>query len=97
VRRGAFDLLLLVAAAVGLAFLTLPLIALFLRVPLVTLVSQLASEGAREALLVSLKTSLLAHVLVLGFGTPLAYLLAMRDFPGRRTVIALVELPLVRS
>ena len=93
--RRAFDLLLLLAAAVALAFLTLPLLALFLRVSPVTLVSQLASESAREALLVSLKTSLLAHVLVLGVGTPLAYLLAMRDFRGRRTVIALVELPLV--
>jgi molybdate transport system permease protein len=93
--RRAFDLFLVLAAAISLAFLALPLIALFLRVSPVTLVSQLGSETAREALLVSLKTSVLAHVLVLGFGTPLAYLLAMRDFRGRRAVITLVELPLV--
>jgi molybdate transport system permease protein len=93
--RRAFDLFLVLAAAIALAFLALPLIALFLRVSPANLVSQLGSEAAREALLVSLKTSVLAHVLVLGFGTPLAYLLAMRDFRGRRAMITLVELPLV--
>jgi molybdate transport system permease protein len=93
--RRAFDLFLLLAAAVGLSFLLLPLLALFLRVSPATLVSQLGSEAAREALLVSLKTSLLAHVFILGIGTPLAYLLARREFRGRRAVIALVELPLV--
>jgi molybdate transport system permease protein len=93
--RRAFDLFLLLAAAVGLSFLLLPLLALFLRVSPATLVSQLGSEAAREALLVSMKTSLLAHVFILGIGTPLAYLLARREFRGRRAVIALVELPLV--
>jgi molybdate transport system permease protein len=93
--RRAFDLFLLLAAAVGLSFLLLPLLALFLRVSPAELVSQLGSEAAREALLVSLKTSLLAHVFILGIGTPLAYLLARREFRGRRAVIALVELPLV--
>lgn len=93
--RRTFDAVLLLVAAVALAFLTLPLVALFLRVSPTTLVTQLASEEAREALLVSLKTSLAAHALVLGIGTPLAYLLAMHEFRGRRAVVALVELPLV--
>ena len=93
--RRLFELALAVVAGVALAFLLLPLLALFLRVPPGTLVAQLGSDVARDALLVSLKTSLLAHAFILGFGTPLAYLLATRRFRGRRAVVTLVELPLV--
>jgi molybdate transport system permease protein len=93
--RRAFDVLLVAAAAVAFAFLLVPLLALFLRVPPATLVSQLGDEAARDALLVSLKTSLIAHGFILGFGTPVAYLLATRRFRGRRLLVAAVELPLV--
>jgi molybdate transport system permease protein len=93
--RGLFQIGLAVAAAVAFAFLLVPIMALFLRVPPGTLLDQLASEPARDALLVSLKTSLLAHVIVLGAGTPVAYLLGTRRFPGRQLLIRVAELPLV--
>jgi molybdate transport system permease protein len=93
--RSPFSWLLAVSAALAFAFLALPLVALFLRVPLGELVSQLGSETARAALVVSLKTSVIAHVVVLAVGTPVAYLLGTRSFRGRRALIALVELPLV--
>jgi molybdate transport system permease protein len=84
-----------VALALALTFLTLPLVALFLRVSPGELVAQLASEPAREALVVSAKTSLVAHVLILVLGTPAAYLLATRRFRGRSIVVSVLELPLV--
>jgi len=93
--RRLFDVALAVAAGIALAFLLLPLLALFLRVPPGELATQLGSGAARDAILVSLKTSLLAHVVILGVGTPVAYLLATRTFRGRRLAIAIVELPLV--
>jgi molybdate transport system permease protein len=80
---------------IALGFLALPLVALFLRVPPGTLLDLLGSGAARDALAVSLKTSLVAHVLILGVGTPLAYVLATRRFRGRRVALLLVELPLV--
>jgi molybdate transport system permease protein len=83
------------AAAVALTFLLLPVAAIFLRVPPGTLLHQLSSGVVTDALVVSAKTSLVAQALVLGFGTPLAYLLASRRFRGRAVVITLVELPLV--
>jgi molybdate transport system permease protein len=85
------------AASLGLvlAFLLLPLVALFLRVSPGTLFAQLGSEVARDALLVSLKTSVIAHVFVLTIGTPAAYLLATRRFRGRDLVATLIEIPLV--
>ena len=94
-KRRAFELVLALCAALAFAFLLLPLAALFLRVSPGTLLSELTSEAAREALLVSLKTSALAHVVILGIGTPVAYLLATRSFTGRRLLVAAVEIPLV--
>ena len=91
----SFGLVLAVAAGVAVAFLVLPLVALFFRVAPDDLIAGLTSEPAREALLVSLKTSAIAHVVILAVGTPVAYLLGTREFRGRQAVISLVELPLV--
>jgi molybdate transport system permease protein len=93
--RRALDIVFAVALALVLSFLLLPLLAVFLRVPPDTLVRQLASDVAVDALVVSFKTSLIAHAVILALGTPAAYVLGRRRFRGRRLVVALVELPLV--
>jgi molybdate transport system permease protein len=90
-----FPLLLGAAVVVAVAFLALPVLAIFLRVPPGDLVAQLGEERARDALLISLKTSLIAHVFILLVGTPAAYLLANRSFRGRTLVVSFLELPLV--
>jgi molybdate transport system permease protein len=95
VSRRLFALTLWGAAAILLAFLLLPVVAIFLRVPPGELLDQLQSGVARDALAVTVKTNLVAVVLVLAFGTPAAYLIATRSFPGRALVLTLVELPLV--
>ena len=84
-----------VLAAIALAFLTLPVVAIFLRVSPATLVRELGDPVARDALVVSLRTSAAAQALVVALGTPTAYLLATRRFRGRSVVLTLVELPLV--
>jgi molybdate transport system permease protein len=91
----AFAVALWLALATAVVFLTLPLLALFLRVPPDELLAQLGSERARDALRVSLVTSLVAHVAILVVGTPAAYLLATRRFRGRRLLVSVLELPLV--
>jgi molybdate transport system permease protein len=91
----AFDVLFATALGLALAFLLLPLVSLFTRVPPGTLVAQLGEEAALDALVVSIQTSVAAHVLVLAVGTPAAYLLATRSFRGRALMVAAVELPLV--
>ena len=94
-RKALFPLGLLVAALISGAFLLLPLVAIFTRIPFATLVDQLGSSVVTDALIVSLKTTLIAQALILLFGTPTAYLLATRRFQGRSLAITLVELPLV--
>jgi molybdate transport system permease protein len=93
--KAAFAAVLAVATAVALAFLVLPVAAIFLRVPPGDLIEALGHQITRDALRVSLETSAIAHAAVLLIGTPAAYLLARRRFPGRGLVLTLVELPLV--
>jgi molybdate transport system permease protein len=93
--RRAFAALLIAATTIALVFLALPLAALFLDTSPATLVRQLGNPVVTDALVVSLKTSVVAHALVLALGTPAAYLLARNRFPGRAFLIALTELPLV--
>ncbi len=90
-----FQVVLGAALVVAVAFLALPVLAIFLRVPPGDLIGQLGEERARDALLISLKTSLVAHAFILLVGTPAAYLLANRSFRGRAAVISLLELPMV--
>ena len=94
-RRSLFPAALVAAALVTGAFLALPLISIFLRIPPGRLVDQLSSKVVTDAIVVSLKTTVLAQLLIVAFGTPTAYLLATRRFPGRSLAITLVELPLV--
>jgi molybdate transport system permease protein len=94
-RRGWFPVLLAAALTVVLSFLTLPIVAIFVDTRPLDLLSSLGEDGALEALRLSLLCSTLAVVLIVVFGTPAAYLLALSRFRGRATIVTLVELPLV--
>jgi molybdate transport system permease protein len=93
--RWSFAAAVASAAAVAFVFLLLPLVAIFARVPPGRLVAQLGDPVTRDALLVSLKTSAIAHAAVIVIGTPTAFALARGRFRGRAAVLTLVELPLV--
>lgn len=83
------------ALAIGLAFLTLPVVAIFVDVPPGDLVDSLGDAAALDALRLSLETSVIALAVIVVVGTPAAWLLATRRWPGRSLLITLVELPLV--
>jgi molybdate transport system permease protein len=95
IRRRLFAGGLIAATAIALAFLLLPLLAIFLRVPPRELVSQLGNEVVLDAIVVTAKATLISQALILVVGTPAAYLIASRAFRGRALVVTLVELPLV--
>jgi molybdate transport system permease protein len=94
-RRFLGGLLVFGATFVALAFLFVPILAIFVHVPPGKLVTQLSNPVVTDALVVSLKTSVIAAVLILLFGTPTAYVLATRRFRGHSLLVTLVELPLV--
>lgn len=88
-------LALLLPAALGLAFLVLPLVGLLVRAPWSDLWPRLTAPGVLTALRLSLQTAALATMVCLLLGVPLAWVLARAPFPGRRVVRALVTVPLV--
>jgi molybdate transport system permease protein len=93
--RAGFTAFLALAAGILLAFFALPLVALFTQAPLGEIPKLLGEPVLQEILLVTLKTNLIANALIIALGTPTAYLLATRRFPGRALLVTLVELPLV--
>jgi molybdate transport system permease protein len=94
-RRATEAGLLAAIAVLALAFLVLPIVGIFVHTTPGKLLDQLSNPVVKDAFVVSLKTSVLAQVLILLFGTPTAYLLAMRHFLGRSLAVTFVELPLV--
>ncbi|HEY8583681.1 MAG TPA: molybdate ABC transporter permease subunit [Capillimicrobium sp.] len=95
IARAWFPALLTAALAVALAFLTLPIVAVFADTGPLALARSLDDPVAREALWLSARTTTVALALIVAVGTPAAWLLATRRFRGRSAVITLVELPLV--
>ncbi len=57
--------------------------------------SEAASDETRRALWMSVQTATVTTLVVLALGVPLAYFLVRSDFPGRRVLDALVDLPIV--
>jgi molybdate transport system permease protein len=78
-----------------LAFLTLPLLALFMRISAADLVDHLRLPVVLQAISLSLLTSLAATLVTVILGTPLALGLARRTFRFQRLIDTLVDMPIV--
>ena len=90
-----FRIFLAFALALAVAFLVLPVLAIFVNTSPERLISSLGEPRSRDALLLSLRTSAIAMAIIVAVGTPAAYLLAVRKFRGQALLTTLVELPLV--
>lgn len=98
-RAGAADSL-----ASGLAVAALALLAGFICLPFASLIiwtiseeawRAMASPVALDALLLSIKTTAISMAIILLLGTPAAYVLARADFPGKKALDTLVDVPAV--
>jgi molybdate transport system permease protein len=83
------------ALAVAVAFLTLPVVAIFADTSPGALLASLDDPASTDALWLSLQTTAIAIAIVVAVGTPAAYLLATREFRGKAVLVTLIELPLV--
>ncbi len=93
--RSLFGVALAVATAIALSFLLLPIVAIFVDIPPGRLLDGLNDPAAVDALIVTLKTTLVANALILLFGTPAAYFIATHSFRAKPLLVTAVELPLV--
>jgi molybdate transport system permease protein len=88
----------------GLGVAALALLAGFIALPILSLLiwtvsnsawQEMTSPAAVDALLLSARTTGISMIIILLVGTPAAYMLARYDFPGKRVVNTLVDLPAV--
>ena len=82
-------------AAVAVAYVTVPFVALLQRTPWSDLGNLVGRPVVTDALRLSLTTAFTATAIALLIGIPLAWMLARTDVPGRSAVRALVILPMV--
>ena len=90
--------------ASGLAVAALALLAGFISLPILSLIVWMVSEEswramaspeARDALFLSIKTTSISMLIIIAVGTPAAYVLARSEFPGKRLVDSLIDIPAV--
>jgi molybdate transport system permease protein len=98
-RWGGADLL-----ASGYAAVALGLLAGFISLPILSLLiwtvgnqswDAMDSPLAWDALLLSIRTTAISMVIIIIVGTPAAYVLARVNFPGKRFINTLVDIPAV--
>jgi molybdate transport system permease protein len=95
IRDWLFRCGVILAAGTLLALLSLPLVALLFRSSPSALLQRLGEPMVSEAIRLSILTSLGSTILVVLLGLPIAYLLAVKGFRGKRLVETLINLPMV--
>ena len=76
-------------------FISIPIVALFLRITPANLWATLQAEGVQQAIRLSLTTSLTTVLITLIFGTPVALQLSTRQGRFHRLLDSLIDLPIV--
>ena len=88
----------------GIGVGALALLAGFISLPILSLVIWTVDEGswramtspvALEALLLSVRTTAITMTILFVVGTPAAYVLSRAEFPGKRLVDTLIDIPAV--
>jgi molybdate transport system permease protein len=90
-----FTVALSLALVLVVGFLALPMVGILVHVGPGKLASSFGEQVTLDALRVTLETSAISLALIVLAGTPAAYLLARRSFPGRSLVLGLIALPVV--
>jgi molybdate transport system permease protein len=92
------------ALASGIGVAALALLAGFISLPILSLVlwtvdenswRAMATPEARDALLLSIKTTSISMLIIISVGTPAAYVLARKEFRGKRLLDSLIDIPAV--
>jgi molybdate transport system permease protein len=88
-------ILLAVPAIIFLLFILIPLATIFLNLDPKSILVELHNQQVTDALSLGLVTSLIATLVSFVFGIPTAYLLATRNFPGKKLMDAVMDIPMV--
>lgn len=88
-------LALLGLVIIGVTYLALPLVSVFVSKSPSLLIEKLNGSLAFDALKLSLQTTVVSMAFIIIFITPLAYRMAKTDFIGKRVLEVLLKMPIV--
>ncbi len=94
-NKGAFFWISVFSAVIVLAFLALPMISMMSAPEPSAIREALADKLVIDSVLLSLYTAGMTALICLVVGTPFAYLLARKEFPGKRLILSIVDIPIV--
>jgi len=93
--RSTFAVVCLAVGMIGLTLVLFPIVHLGMQDSAQTLWHTLTRPEVRDAIWLSLVSSLVATLFIALWGIPLAYALARLDFPGKRTIEAIIDVPIL--
>lgn len=91
----AFNSWMIISAALVLLFIFGPLAKMISAPSWDKMLATITDKQVLASVRLSLTTAGTASLIAMLFGTPLAYLLARNDFPGKRIVESLIDLPIM--
>lgn len=95
IREVALKAGLALMLMLAMAFIALPVVALFLKSPLDTTLRSLHDPVVIDALKLSLMTSTITTITVVIMGTPIAYVSARFQYFGKELADSLIDLPVI--
>ncbi len=94
-RRSVFELVTVLAAGLVILFIIAPLAGLALNTSIGPLIEAVHSNVVMNSIWTTLWTSILATFIFSIFAVPFAYLMARKNFPFKRLVSGIIDLPVV--
>lgn len=94
-RKISFDTVFILLAVILVLFIAWPILLTLTGSPPSILWDTILDEQVQRSILFTFYSSLIATIIGLFLGVPLAYLLARKDFPGKKVIEGLVDLPIV--
>ncbi len=90
-----FFWLTLSSSALIIAFIILPLAEMIFQPTAADLVETISDKDVIKAIWLSIYTAALSALLVFLLGTPFAYLVARKVFPGKKLIESIIDLPIM--
>lgn len=95
VRTDSFALVLSLLGGIVLLLIIAPLAGMFFSTPLADVFSTAKESEVQSSIWLTLLASLSATLFFAFFAIPLAYILARKNFPGKRIISGIIDLPIV--
>ena len=95
IRTDSFALVLSLLGGVVLLLIIAPLAGMFFSTPLADVFATARESEVQSSIWLTLSTSFIATLFFAFFAIPLAYVLARKNFPGKRIINGIIDLPIV--